>query len=77
MTEAELRRLVSEISKVPEEKITAESRFRGDLKMDSLSSLDLLTTLEDEHDVVIPQEKARDLQTFGQLCAFVSASADR
>jgi acyl carrier protein len=40
--------------------------------MDSLSSLDLLTTLEDDYQVVIPQSAAKDLQTFGQLAAYVA-----
>jgi acyl carrier protein len=75
--EAELRKLVSTISKVPPEKIERESRFTVELRMDSLASLDLLSALEEDHGVTISQADARKIQTFGQLVDRVTGGASR
>jgi acyl carrier protein len=74
ITEPQLRALVSTISKIPPDQITAEARFTVELRMDSLASLDLLAALEEDHGVTISQAEARKLQTFGQLVAHVKAA---
>lgn len=70
-TEDDLRRLVANICRVPEAAITADSRFVQDLAMDSIASLDLLTELEETYGIVITQDKARHMQTFGKILAYV------
>jgi acyl carrier protein len=72
ITEDQLRTLVADICRVDESVIRPETRFVADLNMDSLTSLDLLTDLEEEWDVEVTQEDARGLQSFGQLCAFIA-----
>ena len=72
LSEAELRALLARIVQVPEARIEPSTRFVKDLGMDSLTSLDLLSELEEEHDIEISQEDARHLQTFGDLVAFVA-----
>ena len=67
ITENDVRALVAKISGMPEEKITPEARFAEELRMDSLTSLDLLVAIEEELDVVISQAEAREIQTFGKL----------
>ena len=76
MSEADLRALVSTISKVAPEKITRESRFTVELRMDSLASLDLLAALEEDHGLTISQAEARQIQTFGQLVDRVTRAAN-
>jgi len=73
ISEAELKKLVSQISRVPAEKIRPESAFRVELRMDSLAALDLLTALEEDHGVNISQEQARGLTTYGQLLEFIKS----
>ena len=72
ITEDQLRTVVADICRVEPSAIRPETRFVADLNMDSLTSLDLLTDLEEEWDIEVTQEDARTLQTFGQLCAFVA-----
>lgn len=74
ITEAELRKLVSQISRVPEGRIRPDSRFAGELRMDSLATTDLLTSLEDDYAIVITQDEARTLETFGALLAHINGS---
>lgn len=76
VTEADLKKMISAICRVPEERIARETRFVADLHMDSLASLDLLTELEEVHGVVITQEEARHLQTFGHLLDFLEKRED-
>ena len=59
--------LISQASRKPAESITPEKSFRGDLKMDSLQSLDLLVLLEEEMQIVIPQTDAVKIQTVQNL----------
>ena len=73
ITEEDLRSLVAEICRVDPSAIKAETRFIADLNMDSLTSLDLLTDLEEEWDVEVTQEDARGIQTFGALWSFVQS----
>jgi acyl carrier protein len=67
ITEQKLRALIAEISGMPEEKIVPGARFAEELRMDSLTSLDLLVAIEEELGVVISQAEAREIQTYAQL----------
>jgi acyl carrier protein len=76
ITENELRALVAKISGMPPEKIVAGARFADELRMDSLTSLDLLVAIEEELGVVISQAEARHIQTFGQLLEHLSVQKE-
>ena len=67
ISENELKELIASICRISVESIHSETRFVADLHMDSLASLDLLTELEERHEIVISQDEARHLQTFGKL----------
>jgi len=71
-TEDDLRRLVASICRVPEAAILSDTRFVQDLAMDSIASLDLLTELEEQYAIVITQDQARHMQTFGKIVAYVA-----
>ncbi len=63
----QILQLVAQVSRQPAEKIKPEMSFRGDLRMDSLQSLDLLVLIEEELHVAIPQAEAVKIQTVQQL----------
>lgn len=73
LTEVALKALIADICRVDPATITAGTRFVADLKMDSLASLDLLTELEEEWEIEVTQEDARDIRTYGELWAFITA----
>ena len=62
-TQADVIKIVSVITKKPVTSITPQSDLRADLGMDSLAALDLLVTLEEEYNMVIPQEAAAEFKT--------------
>lgn len=69
----DLRALIASICRIPAEAIHEDTRFVQDLGMDSIASLDLLTELEETHGIVITQDQARHVQTFGKLMAYIDA----
>lgn len=67
MTAAE--RVIATIAKnreIPADSIRVESTFE-ELGLDSLDSFEILYALEQEFDVVIPDEAARGLRTVGDI----------
>ena len=51
--------------------IARETRITRDLGLDSLASMNLLMSLEDHFDVSIPLNALPDLETIGDLAAFI------
>lgn len=46
--------------------------FAGDLEMDSLTVMDLVASMEDEWDIVLPLNMLPDLETIGQVADAVT-----
>jgi acyl carrier protein len=67
VSEEKLLKLISQVSHRPVEAIKSTMSFRGDLRMDSLQSLDLLVLIEEECGFVIPQNEAAKIQTVQNL----------
>ncbi len=68
--------LIAEILEVDPSTVRAESRLREDLGMDSLQSLELLSTLSEELRIDLEMEEAMDIATVADACAFVERSWD-
>lgn len=56
--------------KVPLHEATS---FAGDMEMDSLTVMDLVASMEDEWDIMIPINMLPDLETIGQVADAVTA----
>jgi acyl carrier protein len=52
--------------------IADSTRFKEDLVMDSISIADLLSSLEEDYDIIVDQEDAIKLTTFSELTKFVA-----
>jgi len=72
-----VRKVVAEVLKVGEDRITLESRYTEDLHLDSFDNLSLLMALEDEFDRSIEDEGAQQLATVGETVDFILRLADR
>ncbi len=53
----EVKKLVSEISEVPLDKLMEDARFAEDLGVDSMMALEIVASIEKKYKVVIPEEK--------------------
>lgn len=63
--------ILAEIAEVDVQKLRGTDRLREDLGMDSLSSLELLSSLGDALRLDLQIEDAMDLRTVDDACAFV------
>jgi len=66
--------IVRELS-VPENKVTENATFDGDLSADSLDVVELVMALEDEFDVEIPEADAEKIRTVGDAVHYLEAKS--
>ncbi len=67
----QIQRLIAPLNKksVP---LGEATTFSGDLEMDSLTVMDLVATIEDEWDIVLPLNMLPELETIGQVADAVA-----
>ena len=69
-----MQKLVAEILEIDVSQIHAESRLREDLGMDSLGSLELLSSISEELGIHLDIDDAMGIVTFHDACVFVERS---
>ena len=52
--------------------LTPDTTFAGDMEMDSLTVMDLVASMEEEWDAMIPLNMLPDLETIGQVADAVA-----
>jgi len=71
--ENRLAKLTSAQFSVAEGTITLATRFREDLKADSLEVVELIMTVEETFNIVVDDDAAEKLQTVGDLIDFLKS----
>jgi acyl carrier protein len=66
-----LKKLIVEQWGVPADKVTPQARLVEDLKADSLDCVELVLALEEEFNIVIPDEAADRVRTVGDILAYL------
>ena len=74
--EERLRNVVVEQLDVDEDKVTKDASFIGDLGADSLDVVELVMAMEEEFDIVVPDEDAEKIKTFGDALDYISSKAN-
>ena len=64
-----IQEMLAEALNLPAEKVTADSKIVEDLGADSLDVVELLSRLDDEYGVTIPDEDVESLATVGDVAA--------
>ncbi|MBQ7368691.1 MAG: acyl carrier protein [Clostridia bacterium] len=64
-----IQEMLAEALNLPAEKVTAEAKIVEDLGADSLDVVELLSRLEDEFGIVIPDDEVENLVTVGDVAA--------
>jgi acyl carrier protein len=62
-----IQEMLAEALNLPVEKVTADAKILDDLGADSLDVVELLSRLEDEMGVTIPDEDVENLITVGDI----------
>ncbi|MGI9347758.1 MAG: acyl carrier protein [Gammaproteobacteria bacterium] len=68
-----VKKIVSEQLGVEEAKITMESKFMDDLGADSLDTVELVMSLEDEFDCEIPDEEAEKIVSVADALNYIES----
>ena len=63
-----IRKLISEISEVPEEEITDSAQFFEDLGVDSMVALEIVASIEKKYRIAIPEDKIPTIRSLGDIC---------
>lgn len=71
-----LKDIIAEQLSVDADQVTPEANIQDDLGADSLDIVDLITTIEDEFDVSIPDEAVEEIKTVNDIVNFVEKNAD-
>ncbi|MFZ5596197.1 MAG: acyl carrier protein [Bacillota bacterium] len=66
-----IKAIISEQLGVEEADITMESSFIEDLGADSLDIVELVMALEEEFDIIIPDEDAEKIRTVGEAVNYI------
>ncbi|HHV33916.1 MAG TPA: acyl carrier protein [Acholeplasma sp.] len=59
------------------EKITLETNIQDDLGADSLDAVELIMSIEDEFDIMIPDDAAMEVKTVAQLVKLIEAETNK
>lgn len=70
-TEERVKKIISELLGVDEEKVTPDAKFREDLEADSLDLVELIMAFEDEFGGEISDEKAQELESVGDVIRYI------
>jgi acyl carrier protein len=68
--------LVADILEIDQSTITGTSRLREDLGMDSLGSLELLSSISEQLHIHLELDDAMGIVTFDDACAFVERNLE-
>lgn len=60
-----LQRIIADVLNISEDKITKESAFVDDLKADSLDVFQIITEIEDQFGIQIPDDAIESIVTVG------------
>ncbi|MBE6857928.1 MAG: acyl carrier protein [Ruminococcus sp.] len=71
-----LKGIIAEQLGVDEDEVTAEANIQDDLGADSLDIVDLITTIEDEFDLSIPDEAVEEIKTVGDIANYIEKNAE-
>ena len=73
MTLEKVKKLIASQLSISEDKIAPESRLVEDLGADSLDTVEMLMTLEDEFGIAIPDEEAVKLKTVASIVELIDS----
>ena len=71
-----LKDIIAEQLSVEADEVSLESNIQDDLGADSLDVVDLITTIEDEFDISIPDEAVEDIKTVGDMVNYIEKNTE-
>lgn len=72
-----IKPMISEKFGIDEAQITADTRIIEDLGADSLDLVDMLTIIEDDFNIVVPDEAAMNMRTVGDVVDYMQKASEK
>ena len=72
-----IKPMISDKFGIDEAQITADTRIIEDLGADSLDLVDMLTIIEDDFNIVIPDEAAMNMRTVGDVVDYMQKASEK
>lgn len=72
-----LQRIIADVLNISEDKITKESAFVDDLKADSLDVFQIITEIEDQFGIQIPDDVIENIVTVGDAATQIQNALDK
>ncbi len=69
-----VRDIIVEVLDAAADDVTEEASIIDDLGADSLDVVDLISSVEEEFDIEIPDEKVESIKTVGDIVAYIEGS---
>ena len=66
-----IQAMLAEALNIPVEKVTPDAKIVDDLGADSLDVVELLSQLEEEYGIIIPDDEAENLATVADVAAII------
>jgi acyl carrier protein len=72
--ETKVKAIIVDKLGVDESEVTNEASFTNDLGADSLDTVELIMEFEKEFDIQIPDDKAENIETVGDVIEYIGAA---
>jgi acyl carrier protein len=66
--------LISELTDIPKAELLPEKQLAADLEMDSLTTIEVAVTIQDEFNIEVPDEKLKELKTIEDIVDLINSS---
>lgn len=77
MTLEKVKEMIANQLNLNIEKVTDDAKLVADLGADSLDMIEMLMALEEEFGISVPDDKAEELKTVGQIAAFIDSQVKK
>ena len=67
----QIKKILVETMDIEEEKITLDAKLKDDLNLDSLDSVELIISAEEEFDIEIPDEDVMNFKTVNDIVNYI------
>ena len=71
-----LKDIIAEQLSVEADEVKLDANIQDDLGADSLDIVDLITTIEDEFDISIPDDVVEEIKTVGDIVNYIEKNSD-
>lgn len=73
----QIKKILVETMDIEEEKVTLDAKLKDDLNLDSLDSVELIMSAEEEFGIEIPDEDVMNFKTVNDIVNYIEAHKEK